>query len=259
MSTKLIIPSTSTHYITPNPLSSSNNHPPSHQPIRLRLHHNLPTRARLGPHNRQRQPTKRLARPRRKRRRIPWIPIIRRHNDTRTGHNLKHNLIVRHRHRVAPLIHNRNTDKRQIPSIPCNPRPVRRHIEPRRRADRAVRRAGPLGAVFVRYHVDLAGRVCHVVPAQARIVGPALLASGGFAVDEELGFVAGCEDVHGCYLAFAVGPGPVREDVGLGVVGAPARLVEVEAVFFEAGEVWGVLVCVFRGREEGGVVPMMPK
>ena len=43
--------------------------------------------------------------------------------------------------------------------------------------------------------------------------------------------------MHGRDLADALGPVPVRQDVGHGKIGAPVRLINVETIFLEAVEI----------------------
>ena len=57
-------------------------------------------------------------------------------------------------------------------------------------------------------------------------------------------------DVHGRHLPDALGPGPVRQDVRHRQLRPPARLVDVEAVLLEAGEIDDAEVRAARGHAD---------
>src|SRR5262245_66389877 len=64
--------------------------------------------------------------------------------------------------------------------------------------------------------------------------------------------------MDGRELALALGPGPVRQDVGHGMLGPPSCLVKIEAVLLESRQVDDPEVRTSRGVKGGWLSQVIP-
>src|SRR5580765_5915704 len=76
-----------------------------------------------------------------------------------------------------------------------------------------------------------------IIPADAVFECAAFFAPKRFAVEKKLGLVARRINVDGGYLANAIRPIPVGQNVGHRKIGPPAGLVDIETVFWETAQI----------------------
>ena len=185
-------------------------------------------------------------------------------NDVAGAGNREVKRVVRLRHGAALFIHHGDGDEGKILAIGGDARAVRLHDQFGGRSGGGDGIGGPLLAVFVGDHLEFAGLKTHVVPNDAVCKNSLFMATKGFAVQEQLRFITRSVHVHRGHLSQRPVP-TLRHEMRHGEVRAPARLVEIEAVFLETGEVddaeirtAGRVIGAARGGGLAKVIPAGP-
>lgn len=134
-------------------------------------------------------------------------------DDLAGTHHLEFDVIVCSGHEGTAAVYDAGGDEGEVRAVREDDGHVGRQFYLCGRAGGPDRIRCPGFAVPVRDDAQFAGFITDAIPAKAVFELAFSLSAEGSTVEEQFRFVAGGVDMHRGDLAFAAGPGPVRQDM----------------------------------------------